>query len=50
MTDSPRTIGRLHKLARKAVPLRARRWFVRAVDRLAWRKREPGTHHSGGAR
>lgn len=49
MTDSPRSLSPLRKAARK-LPAPLRRWFVRTVDRLAWRKREPGVHHSGGAR
>ena len=48
MTDSPRTVSRARKLARKVVPLPIRRTVVRWVDSSAAKWGEPGRHHKGG--
>ena len=47
MTDSPRTVTRARKLARKVVPFRARRVFVTTVDT---RLGKAGRHHKGAPR
>ena len=47
MTDSPRTVSRARKLARKVVPFRARRVFVTTVDT---RLGKAGRHHKGAPR
>ena len=41
----PHGLSRLRRGARKLLPLSLRRAFTRCVDRLAWRKQEPGKHH-----
>ena len=46
MSDKPH-IGALHSLARKVVPLRARKVFVTTVDTRLGRK---GRHHLGAPR
>lgn len=45
MTDSPRTVSRTRKLARKVVPLRARKVFVTTVERITRRTWKAGAHH-----
>jgi hypothetical protein len=45
MTDSPRTVTRARKLARKVVPLRIRKAFVSAVERITRQAWKAGTHH-----
>lgn len=47
MTDNPRTLSRTRKLARKIVPLRARKAFVTTVDT---RLKKAGRHHLGAPR
>lgn len=46
MTDNPRTLSRTRKLARKVVPLRARKVFVATVDT---RLKKAGKHHKVAA-
>ena len=47
MTDSPRTVSRARKLARKVVPVSIRSVFVTTVDTRLGRK---GRHHLGAPR
>lgn len=48
MTPQPHSLSIHRRLARK-LPRPLRRAFVRAFNAIAWRERERGRHHVGGA-